>query len=77
MKQERCFYLDSDVTGSPQLPRFLAVPEIEMEFKRKFRMKDSPSPSPLSSDSSVRLPALQSASCPPDSSSNHLPMPCF
>ncbi|MEQ2225613.1 hypothetical protein ILYODFUR_019323 [Ilyodon furcidens] len=28
MKQERCFYLDSDVTGSPQLPRFLGVPEV-------------------------------------------------
>ncbi|MEQ2281158.1 hypothetical protein AMECASPLE_027472, partial [Ameca splendens] len=28
-------------------------------------------------DSSVRLPAFQSASCPSDSPSNHLPILCF
>ncbi|XP_047217726.1 uncharacterized protein LOC124866100 isoform X2 [Girardinichthys multiradiatus] len=56
-----------------QLPRISSVyPRINF-----CRMKDSPSPPPPSSDSSVHLPAFQSASCPSDSPSNHLPTPCF
>ncbi|MEQ2314607.1 hypothetical protein AMECASPLE_013902 [Ameca splendens] len=49
----------------------------KMEFKQKFRMKDSPSPSSPSNDFPMCLPAFQSASCQSDSSSNHLPTPCF
>ncbi|MEQ2226921.1 hypothetical protein ILYODFUR_032358 [Ilyodon furcidens] len=40
-------------------------------------MKDSPSPPAPSNDSSVRLRAIQSASCPHDSSSYRLPTPRF